>query len=62
MEREYKGYTIRTKTCWTVNGANFNLFEISKDNEEIRREDKLKNAKIYIDNVLIKEQEIETNK
>lgn len=49
MTRNYKGYKIRTKSCWTTNGANFNVFEIYKDNELITNREKLKYAKAYID-------------
>jgi len=55
--RDYKGYEIKTKSCQTVNGANFNVFEIYKDCKYITTQEKLKDAKHYIDN-LEKSQEI----
>ena len=55
MDREYKGYVIHTKSCWTVNGANFNLYEVYKDNKEITVQEKLKNAKAHIDELIKKQ-------
>jgi len=54
MWREYKGYWIKTKSCWTVNGANYKIYQIylnenDTEDKQITNCEKLKDAKAYID-------------